>query len=396
MPYKPPQRAGATVFIWANYSLPERDRRWKAVRERGEAAGFDCIFVPLGNGIDARYLTQLRCSSVIMPTDNRPPIIIADRSSRNEWVPEPWQTSREWSEPMAEALLEAGMERARIGVVGLKGGKVSHISSIDGVVNHGAFAAVVQRLPNARFEDATDILGFVRYLKSAEEIDSMRKATAIAEEGIDELTRAARPGVDEAVLYARVLARMLELGMEYFPLVLTTGMSDGSETKRSSHPPHGRRLKSDTLIRSEVNAVWGTQIAEEDQSVNLGPIPEPWKPVIERQQEVFEEGLRLMVPGKPCLDVLDFAKSEERKNGMKTDIFLRGSGMGNDGPVIGPAIRAESLKGLTLEKNTLWHWRPAVTSADKRIQFAWGGTVLVTDKGSEVLAKRAHGMISIT
>src|SRR6266850_140070 len=106
MAYTAPKRAGATVYVWSDYSLQERDRRWKAVRERGAKAGFDCIFVPLGPGVDARYLTQLRCSSVIMPTDGRRPVVIADRSSKNNWAPEPWQTSREWSEPMAEALLE--------------------------------------------------------------------------------------------------------------------------------------------------------------------------------------------------------------------------------------------------------------------------------------------------
>ncbi len=395
MAYKPPPRAGATVFVWADYSVQERDRRWKAVREAGAKAGFDCIFVPLGAGIDARYLTQLRCSSVIMSTDGRPPITIADRSSRNEWVPEPWQTSREWSEPMAEALLEMGMERARIGVVGLKGGKVSHITSIDGVVNHGAFDVVMRRLPNAKFEDATDIVGFVRYVKGAEEIDSMRKATEIAEAGIDELTRVARPGVDEAVLYARVMARMLEVGAEYFPFVLTTGTVGGSDTRRSSNPPLGRRLRADALIRSEVDAVWGAQIAEEDQTILLGSIPAAWKPVIERQREIFEAGVSSLKPGRACAEMVDFAKSLGQKDGMKTQIFLSGRGMGDDGPVITPAARAEELKGLTIERNTLWLWRPTVLSADERIRFTWGGTVLVTEKGGEVLSKRAHGMISI-
>jgi Xaa-Pro aminopeptidase len=395
MPWKPPRTAGATVFVWANYSLQERDRRWRAVRENAAAAGLDCIFVPLGNGIDARYLTQLRCSSVIMPTGGSSPIVIADRSSHNEWVPEPWQTSREWSEPMAEALLEAGMERARIGVVGLQGGKVSHVSSIDGVVNHGAFAAVQRRLPNAKFEDATDVVGFVRYLKSGEEIDSMRKATEIAEAGIDELSRAARPEIDEAVLYSRVIARMLELGAEYFPPVLTTETIDRADTKRSSNPPHRRRLKSGTIIRGEVNAVWGTQIASEHQTVLLGPIPGMWKSLIERQREVFEAGLRLMTAGAACSGVLDFARSIEHQHRIKTEILLRGAGIGDDGPIIGPKTQADSLTGLILEKNTLWHWRPAVTSADGSIQFAWGGTVLVTEKGGELLSRRDHGMISI-
>jgi Xaa-Pro dipeptidase len=396
MPYKPPTRAGATVYVWADYSLAERDRRWKAVRESGKKAGFDCIFVPLGDGIDARYLTQLRCSSVIMPTDGRPPIVIADRSSRNTWAPEPWQTSREWSEPMAEALLESGMERARIGVAGLKGGKVSHVTSIDGVVNHGAFSAVLKRLPNAKFEDATDIVGFIRYLKSAEEIAAMRKGTEIAEAGIDELACGAHAGADGAVVYAKMMARMMELGAEYFPSTLTIGAIGGAGAKRWSNPPLGVRLEAGSLIQAEIVAVWGTQMAEEDQAVLLGPVPLEWKAVIERQREVFEAGLKFFQPGKSCAEVLNFAKSVADKNGMKTEILLSARGAGDDGPVITAATSADALKGLAIEKNTSWLWRPTVASADGKIHFAWGGTVLVNENGAERLSKRAHGVISVS
>ena len=389
MAYKPPSRAGATVYVWADYSLVERDRRWKAVQEAGKKAGFDCIFVPLGDGVDARYLTQLRCSSVIMPTDGRAPIIIADRSSKNTWAPEPWQTSREWSEPMAEALLECGMERARIGVAGLKGGKVSHIASIDGVVNHGAFSAVLKRLPNAKFEDATDVVGFVRYIKSDEEIAAMRKATAIAESGIDELKKIARPGVDAARVYADVMARMMEQGNEYYPFALTI------EGRRYADPPIGVRLAKNSFIRGEIISVWGTQIAEEDQGFLLGPIPESWRPVAERQKEVYEAGLKLLKPGTPCAEMLAFGKSVEKKDGLTTNIFLAGCGAGDDGPVIDASTSAEKLKGLTIEKNTLWLWRPAVKSVDEKVQLGWGGTVLVTDRGAERLSKRDHELITV-
>ena len=74
---------GPILGIWAGYSLAERDRRWNVVRENAARAGFDCIFVPLGNGIDGRYLTQLRAASVVMPTDGRPPIVVTDRGAIN-------------------------------------------------------------------------------------------------------------------------------------------------------------------------------------------------------------------------------------------------------------------------------------------------------------------------
>src|SRR5262245_20433251 len=184
MPWTPPAGAGATVHIWNGYSLAERDRRWNAVRASAVKAGFDCIFVPLGNGVDGRYMTQLRCSAMVLPSDGRAPIVIADRSSHNEWVPEPWQTGREWAEPMGEALLDLGMERARVGVVGLRGGVMTHCTSIDGVVNHSALDQVMSKVPSARWEDATDIVGQVRFVKSPEEIIFLRESAKIASAGL--------------------------------------------------------------------------------------------------------------------------------------------------------------------------------------------------------------------
>src|SRR5207248_6080841 len=165
-----PGTTPASFPLW--YSVAERDRRWDAVRARAAEAGLDCIFVPVGNGIDACYLTELRgavqSSSIVLPTDGRPPIVITERGS-NEWVPEPRHIGRVWAEATVQALLDAGMERARIGVVGLKGGLLSHVRASDGVVNETPYARALERLPHATFEDATDVVGFVRYVKSDEE-----------------------------------------------------------------------------------------------------------------------------------------------------------------------------------------------------------------------------------
>jgi Xaa-Pro dipeptidase len=395
MPWKPPPRAGATVLVWADYSLAERERRWKAVRENAAKAGFDCVFVPLGNGVDGRYLTQLRCSSIVLPTDGREPIIIADRSSSNEWAPEPWQTSREWADPMSEALRDLGMERARVGVVGLTGGKVTHVSATDGVVNHTAFTEVMRRLPGATFEDATDVVGFVRYRKSDEEISFLKQAVAIAEAGIDEMVKVARPGLDAGVLYAAVTARMLELRTEYYPLAISVDLIGASKPTRYANPPTGERLESDTLITSEVNAICGAQLVQECQSILLGRIPDAWKPVIELQREVFEAGLQLMKPGTLFGDFIDFVNRFGEKRRMKTWVFLHGCGYGDDGPSLSPRSQSEPIRDLRMEQGNAWVWKPIAMSEDERIQFVWGGGVVVTDRGAEVLFKRPHGMISL-
>src|SRR5258705_10431322 len=86
------------------------------------------------------------------------------------------------------------------------------------------------------------------------------------------------------------MARMMELGNEYYPF------ASAAEGKRFANPPLGVRLKADSFVRGEIISVWGTQIAEEDQGVLLGQVPDAWKPVVERQREVFEAGIQTFNP----------------------------------------------------------------------------------------------------
>jgi len=396
MPWTIPPGAGSTVHIWNGYSLAERDRRWKAVRENAGKAGFDCILVPLGNGVDARYLTQLRCSAMVLPTDGRAPIVISDRKSSNSWVPEPWQTGREWAEPMGEALLDLGMERARIGVAGLKCGAVSHCNSIDGVVNHTALDHVMGKVPNARFEAATDVVGFVRYIKSAEEIDFVRRSAEVASAGLDELIKLVRPGADAGILYAAVLARMLELGSEYFPLALSMDAIGVGRPKRYTNPPIGRRLSANMLIGSEVNAVMGAQLTQLYQPVLLGKVPNEWQPVIELQKEVYEAGLALIRPGTTFGALNDLVNRFGSKRNLKTVMQMHGCGYGDDGPLLNRRFAGARVRNLAIESGNTFVWKPIAMTLDESIQFTWGGPLQVTDNGCETLFRSAHGMVSIT
>src|ERR1700747_1056595 len=149
---------------WKGYSLTERDWRWQRVREGAAKAGFDCIFVPLcvdgrnlhlsleqarGTRSDCRFLTQLENAVVIMPTDGRKPIIISDQETANDWVRERRSPDGSWGKTMAQALVDAGMERARIGVSGIRRGFYTHGRAFHGVVNHTSYTEVLQHLPNA-------------------------------------------------------------------------------------------------------------------------------------------------------------------------------------------------------------------------------------------------------
>jgi len=395
VPWTTPPGAGATVHIWNGYSLAERDRRWNAVRENARRAGFDCVLVPLGDGIDARYMTQLRCSAMVLPSDGRPPIVIADRRSSNIWIPDPWQTGREWAEPMAEALLDLGMACARVGVAGLNGGALTHCRSIDGVVNHVALAHVMARVPNASFHDATDVIGFARYVKSEEEISFIRESTRVATAGLEELIRLARPQIDAGTVYADVLAQMLELRSEYTPLTLTIGSIHDATVERYCNPPIGRRLQTNELITNEVNAIRGAQMTQVSQPILLGKAPQNWQAVIALQREVYEAGLAMIKPGTTFGELGDFANTFGSRRGMQTAMQLAGCGYGDDGPLYPTITRRDRARDIAISAGNAFIWKPIAMSADRKIQFSWGGPVLVTESGCQALFEREHGIVEV-
>lgn len=386
------------------FSTAERDRRWSAVRRSAAAAGLDCVLVPpcvdgenlclsleqsRGTRSDCRYLTMLDDIAVVLPTDGRPPIVLGAAGDRNDWVTEvrPASTDPLGSRgpPIADALVDLGMERARIGVSGLRRGRYTHARADDGVVCHGAFAEIVRRLPRAAFEDATDVVGRARFVKSDEEIEALRQGAAIAEEAIATMVETVRPGLDETELYARVMGRLLELGSDYYDLALVTGLL-GARPTRITSPRPSRRFQPMELVDNEVDAVWGGLIAQEKQPILLGAMPVGWERLVDLQGELFELGLELLRPGALLGEVMDTVRRFGDRHGVSSDVLLHGRGYGNDGPLLTPIDRGEHLRDVRLERGNAFVWKPTVASADGRSRFSWGGDVPATTARSRCFA----------
>jgi Xaa-Pro dipeptidase len=398
-------------LTWRSYSLAERDWRWQRVRENAAQAGFDCVFVPLcvdgrnlhlsleqarGTRSDCRFLTQMENAAVILPTDGREVIVISDQDEGSDWIPSLRPVRGSWGKSMAEALIERGMERARIGVSGLRLGLYTHGRAIHGVVNHRSYLEVLERLPNATFEDATDVVGYGRYVKSEEQVACLRRGAAIAAAGIDKMVELARPGMDEGLLYTRVMQRMLDLGSEYYPMAFYSGPHTLRRLPRFEDPTEDRSLQPMHRIGNEVDAVFGGLIAQEQQPILLGPIPDVWKPAIELQRDLYMAGLERLRPGTSFAEFMDFINNFGAKRGLKSLMLMHGRGYGDDGPLFTPQNRGERNRDVRIEKGNVFILKPIAYSADGSFETSWGGCVLVTDQGGEPLVKRTPGMISIT
>jgi Xaa-Pro aminopeptidase len=401
----------AADFNWQGYSLAERDWRWQRVRDNAAKAGFDCILVPLcvdgrnlhlsleqarGTRSDSRFLTQLENSAVILPTEGRAPIVISDQEEGNNWILEFRPVEGSWGKAMAQALIDAGMERARIGVSGIRRGFYTHGRAFHGVVNHSSYVEMLQLLPNATFENATEVIGHARYVKSEEQIACLRRGAVVAAAGIEKMIELARPGMDEGIIYTEVMRRMVSLGSEYYPMAFYSGLHGEGRLPRFEDPTQGRFLKAGYRIANEVDAVFGGLIAQEQQPILLGPIPDSWKPAIDAQRDLYYAALELLTPGRSFGEFMDFVNSFGEKRGLKSLLLMHGRGYGDDGPLFTPQNRGERNRNVQIEKGNVFIVKPIVKSADESFDTSWGGCVLVTEKGGEPLVKRTPGMVSIT
>jgi Xaa-Pro aminopeptidase len=385
-----------------NYSLAERDRRWRAVRERAGQSGLDCVFVPMGNASDARYLAQHSDAAVILPTDGRPPIVVAGAPSATQWITDVRGPGDDSGRAMAEALTEAGMERARIGVVGVEPGLVT-FARFGSTVDQSAFAEVERRLPDARFVDATDVVGLVRWVKSEEELACLRQAVAAGEAGIAAGSELARPGAEGDAVFEKMLSEMGSRGCESPGGAIVVGPIDADPVGRFTSSPVGRRLERNEYLVLEPDALWGDQGTQEEQHFVLGPVPDRFRAAEELLRGVFEATCALIKPGNSVGELIaathSFAERRAGSAGMATRPMLKGGGNGEEGPRVSPAVRAEDLReglrDLRFVEGAVVVWKPDVYADDLKRALSWGGAVLVTPKGGQFLGKRPLSLTSL-
>jgi hypothetical protein len=122
---------------YRRFSLDERDRRWKAVRELNERGGVEVVIAPPKDGsstdwqADARYLSHCgggadaSIGCVFPLTDE--PTVVATSAVRwgprvQDWVADVRDVNRDYGRAIADRLQELRANAKRIGICGLSGG----------------------------------------------------------------------------------------------------------------------------------------------------------------------------------------------------------------------------------------------------------------------------------
>ena len=183
-------------------SVAERERRFKELRE---AMGKENVeaFLVIGNGHATgsplfatgsfRYLTDFFIMTLygilVLFREDKPVMLLpgdlqkiyADKYS---WIDDV-RVSSNYAESIVALLTQKGIQRGKVGIVGIDSIPVS------------TYLPLLKNLPHVEFFDATSIILPLRFIKSNEEIGLMKRSAELNDAAYEEVLKRLRPGMKE-------------------------------------------------------------------------------------------------------------------------------------------------------------------------------------------------------
>jgi Xaa-Pro aminopeptidase len=390
--------------IIPTFSLKERDRRWRRLREEMRRANFDALIALPHEGhwdqfgCDTRYITQIGGTQTevgcVLPLEAEVTAVVRGENEiewwglAQDWVKDIRPSRRSYGEPVIERLKEVRAER--VGVVALSG----MVRAPEGVVPWGTFEKIRSALPNVKFDNATAVMQEVRAVKSAEEIAFIEKAAHIIGKAVDVLIAHARVGVGEHELIAEMLREVVRQGGE--PITMMLFGTGGPEVPWAQRVFTTRQLKPGDLINSELEGKYAGYIAQALQPISLGPRPKELEKIFDASKIIFENMVQFLKPGITFGAVMKFYQDEVAAAGYEPDgALMHGRGLGEDAPMLWGARKDFPEKDQLLKEGHVFILKPACRQGFMRDSIRAGDTVAIEAGGARRLSKRELAFVSV-
>jgi Xaa-Pro dipeptidase len=379
---------GPPLPAFAAFAEAEHRERLARARQALARAGFaGCVSVApehlyyLG-GYDA-WVSVNSPQALIFRADGEEPTLVlrdVDRllALETSWVKD-LRTYRLHAEDPAARIAEAVRSR------GLGQGRLA-IESQSYALPLALGLRLTRALAPARVEDATDLLGDLRLVKSASEMRYLREAGRYATLGLEAFRAALRPGITEIALAGRLEAAMRAAGGDFW--AIPTELASGPRTPGGHATPRDRVIEPGDLVHVELAGVARRYHAVALQTAAAGEPSRRAREVYRVTRQSLCAGLRAVRPGVPAGAVEEASLEPLRQAGLEPHAMMRfGYGVG----VAYPPIWLETLQiSRGVERRLLpgmvFVLHACVELVDEGIGVILGGTCTLTASGLEMLA----------
>ena len=218
-------------------STKELERRWTAVRRMMRDQGIDIIIIRSNSDYEAGYVKWL----LDIPAVNGVPVLVIFKVDEDMTVishgPHPPDEPRwpgppgalrgvrqQLNAPFHPSLCYTSDYDGRLAVAELKPRGKCHIGWVGlGNISANFYIYMTANLSEAIFVDATGMVDEIKSIKSDEEIELIKRAAVVADEGMKAAIDAVKPEMRDCDVYAEIERRVIQLGSEQQIAELASG-----------------------------------------------------------------------------------------------------------------------------------------------------------------------------
>lgn len=356
---------GLSERLQTPISTAELERRWKAVRAAMKREGVDVLLMQNNNdhmGGYVKYFTDMPATNgypntVVFPADDemtvvcqgpfngdsRPPADLWRGVKRMLTTPS-YESAHftQYYDPELAAKALAPFAKATIGLVGIY--QMSFAM--------GDF--IMKKFPNAKFVDASELVDRIKVIKSAEELELVKRAAIMQDGAMKAAFAAIKPGMRDTEVAAVAVHYSQDHGSEN-GIYLCASTPLGTPAKFGQRHVQNRTIKKgDTLALLVEDSGPGGMFTELGRTCVLGKVPQQMKDELAFCIETRKLTLDLLKPGTPCAEIWATFNAFMRKNGRPEEARLYCHGQGYD-LVERPLIRSDEPWTIQKDMNIVVH-----------------------------------------
>lgn len=267
---------------------------------------------------------------------------------------------------LADELARLGLARARIGI------ELDYLPAAD-------FARLRAAMPGAGFAPIDAALDRMRRIKSADELDLLRRLSRISDRAIGDAFAAVSPGDTEMDLGAALTRGVYEHGAEQFRLMI---VATGERSELPNVGPTGRVLQPRDVCRVEIFSMIGGYHAGVCRTAVVGEPPDHaeriWSNLVGCKHMLMD----MIRPGAVARDIYAAFLAEFGKLGLPPIAFV-GHGIGLN---LHEAPYLAAHDDTVLEPGMTMGFEPLVYRTGYGYGMQLKDMVAVTDGGAELLS----------
>jgi Xaa-Pro aminopeptidase len=277
-----------------------------------------------------------------------------------------------FSERCVEILRERGMEKGTIAVE-------------EPSIYWAVYSTLRTKLPKANFINGEKLIDEVMMIKDSEELQKMKRASAIADVGLQAIKEGAKIGITECKLMGIAECAMRELGCSYF---YNPNQMSFDNRIITDHYPSDNILQFGDKIDVDFHPVWEEYRGDYERTLSFGKPDKEYEKMAEVCTEAAYDMVKSLRPGASTRDIEVTFRERIKKAGYP-DNALKDLGHGIGTGHLPPWISMEDMK---LQDNMIISIAPYIYSLGE-YTFVQEFCVLVHKDGGIPLNKEPLGLI---